>query len=333
MISNAPSHNEQLAHGYRNHRSNSWKKFGPQAVFCFYMTLLIAGFGVCIDAYGFQVSHQGFTVANFLRNHGGPSNATHAPNSTMETSPGGGLTGIIRNGTIPDDFPHNYLNKHHILWLYILVFGQIPTFLASFYGVVYLTNILNHHALNQAMLRMYRHHTTAKDSILLEYITGSPFRTALQAWKAGHWKLFYLAVLQIVSNGFPITVGTIISSASNNGEELHFTISATALTVTFIYLTLYILSMPWYFPTRQTMLVHPHWNIAHLMSLCFASHLVRYPEFNTAGRNMDESYFKSNIITARRYYGYGTYVSESGRRHTGFDDSEFVARLSDDPRP
>lgn len=302
-----PSKVTHSFNAFERHVDNRWP--ATHLLFVFYTMCLGVGLSLCAIAYHRKLPQSGFTLTNFLYNGTSPDNTTGILSNSTESY----------NSTYPYAILHDGFNNHTDLWVYILALRAIPTAVASSYGITYLTFVLNRHAFNKPLYEMYRRAVPAEKSIQLEYYTGSPLNNAKQALESEHWFILYLSVLQMASSWFPIAVGAIISTAANDGARVHFNLSPEAIGATLGFIVIYILTTPFIRPHRHHMLVHPRWNISHLMSLCWASHFLHTPEFDIADKRTTKRHFISRVFITDRLYRYGTYRGVDGNLYEGFD--------------
>jgi len=290
-------------------KSNYWRWPFVMLVY----TLIFTGASACA-AYALYRGYvaSGFVIPNMLscgdQNSSCPSNET----STVATN------GEVWNVPVREWG----IDGEHDLWIYAFLTRSLPTTVASFFGVGYLTYLLTEYARAQTAVEMFSGSATAERSILLQYLGGSIVYIISKAAECEHYKLLYLAVLQLVSSSFPILVGGVFMLIANNGPTITFTISPFAFYAVSTFCLIYAISLPILWRTDKRRLFVPGWSLGHMMSLCWASRFLDFPEMNISRPDMTQSLFHARIVAKEYVMAYGHYRCVEGCLHPGFDAVE-----------
>jgi len=207
----------------------------------------------------------------------------------------------------------------HDLWIYAFLTRVLPALVASAFAMGYLTGLLNSYARAQTLVEMYSGSATAERSILLQYLGGSIVYIISKAAECEHYKLLYIAILQLVSSSFPILVGGVFMLIINNGPTITFIISPLAFYAVSTFCLIYAISLPILWRTDRRRLFFPGWTLGHLMSLCWASRFLDYPEMNISRPDMTQNLFHARIVAKEYIMAYGHYRCVEGCLHPGFD--------------
>lgn len=276
-------------------------------------------FGIYALSHGFV--HSGFDVANMLHCHQGYNDSSCIlQHNETSTSTDGFLN--LHFGTSADQD----------IWIYILLTRALPTVFAGMFAVGYLTSTLNFHAFAQPFSDMFIKPTAAENCALLDYFSGSVLTIITQAAEFDHYKLVYIAILQLLSNAFPILVGALFPTITNNGLLVTFTVSSFAFWSIMIFATIYAVTMIFLWKTDKRKIINPQWNIADLMGMCWNSRFLDEQEFDVSGAGMSKRLFRARVVAAGYRFSYGYYKGQDGYHHPGFDAVEIRGRAVNDVR-
>jgi len=300
---------ELLFPGYRKMAAHRWANPAFYTA-CGITWLSVISLGVYALSQNYVSS--GFSVANILNCKGSNTSDTCAMQRNETYTSANFTASTFQVG--------GSLDGAHDLWLYVFLLRVIPTNFAGSY-VAILNGVVNSYSFAQPFSDMFSKITTAESSVLLDYFSGSMLTIITQAFEFGHYKLLYIAILQLVSNAYPILVAGLFSSITNYGSHVSFAISPFAFWGTMVFSIVYVFTIPVIWRTDKRKLIK-QWNIANLMGLCWASNFADDAEFDASNENMSKRLFRARIVAKEFKFAYGYYKCAKGCYHPGFDAVE-----------
>jgi hypothetical protein len=206
----------------------------------------------------------------------------------------------------------------HDILLYALVFRSLPTLIAGYFAVGFLSIVSVNHCYIQPFVGMHREPGPASQTLLLDYLASSALEVPLKAWDNKHWKLAWFSVLSTISSLFPILVGGIFS-ITNTGKIVMFQFSTPAFALVFAFLAVYCISLPFIWPTNDRLLPRRYYSLADLMAFCYRSHFLWRPDFDISKPEVTQQHLAAKIFLRDDSYLFGVYKGTDGKSHLGFD--------------
>jgi hypothetical protein len=302
------------------HSKNSF--YAPWAVW-FWWSLSLVSIGVCIYAIFRGAINSGFRIANTWGMHlpivHSPNGSYPLTNTTFDPSDTNTpiFTNITFNGVFED--PKNDLV------LYVFVFRNLLVFFASMFAIGFLQVVDIGHRFSQPFANMARSDTSATESLLLNYVWGTPGVVTFDALKNHHWRVAWFSSLNLISPLFPILVAGLFT-ITDTGSWIVFDIHKTSFYFVLAYLVLYTSTLPFAWPGRDRRLPRVFTSIADLMSLCYSSHVLRNPALDISRANVTQRHLDARLFLQEETYRVGLYTGSDHKTHFGFD----TAYLRDD---
>jgi hypothetical protein len=162
----------------------------------------------------------------------------------------------------------------------------------------------------------------AEESILLAYITLSPFQVPLTAWDKGHYKVCIYSTLSTLSPLFPIFVGGLLTVTPNETyDRVNFSFSLSAYIGIVVSLVLYSFLLPMAMPGAYRLLPRQLYSLADLMVMCHESKFMASPHLDITDpdRTPSKEHMEARILLTDDRFLFGLYQGRDGHRHIGFD--------------
>ncbi|KAF2001836.1 hypothetical protein P154DRAFT_533441 [Amniculicola lignicola CBS 123094] len=204
------------------------------------------------------------------------------------------------------------------LVVYILTFRTLPVSLASIFAIGIMGAVDAGHRFSQPFANMFNKHASAEDTILLNYLWGIPVAVTVEALKKKHWKVAWFSLLALLNPFFPILVSGLFT-ITNTGPRIIFKVDNVAFYLVFAYLVVYTLSLPFAWPRWNRRLPRNCYSIADILSLCYASSMVRNPAMDISGENVTQRHLESRIFLQEETYSVGMSTGIDGNVHFGID--------------
>ncbi|OCL11820.1 hypothetical protein AOQ84DRAFT_386557 [Glonium stellatum] len=160
------------------------------------------------------------------------------------------------------------------------------------------------------------------ESILLAYITVSPFQVPLTAWDKGHYKVCIYSTLNTLSPLFPIFVGGLLTvTPDEKYDKVNFSFSLSAYIGIMVSLVLYSILLPAAIPGTYRLLPRQLYSLADLMAMCHESRFMASPHLDITdpSRTPTKEHMEARILLTDDRFLFGEYRGRDGRRHIGFD--------------
>ncbi|KUJ19266.1 uncharacterized protein LY89DRAFT_667247 [Mollisia scopiformis] len=324
--------------------------FRPWAVLVWAIPVL-ASLCLCIYTASSNRVNEGFTVHNTWWSYfpeldtptNTTSNSTTSFNTTLQTN----ITS--QPGDLLLHLPGLNINAANDLVLYIFAFRTIPTVFASYFALTWFSAVDKSTRFSQPFANMYSHPASASETVLLDYLWGPPGIVTINAFQAGHYKVFWFSLLDLLSPIFPILVAGLFT-ITNTGELIVVAIIPVTFYFVLSFLAIYLLTLPFVWPRTNRRLLRWHASIADYVSLFYASRLLNNTRGNGIGAAINEEdgekvekdaldisgkeitsrHLYSKIFLEEKEYSMGFYEGIDGRRHWGLDrvdlaEVEFVS--------
>ncbi|OCL05904.1 hypothetical protein AOQ84DRAFT_390563 [Glonium stellatum] len=284
--------------------------FAPVLLY-FWFVIILASICLCIYTLAAGQVRNGFSLENtWYRSFPHANGTIMAPGQLNITS----TTPFDNIGSFAPDPAHDLI-------LYILVFRSLPTFFASFFAVGFMNSIDQSHRLSQPFANMFAGPATASSSILLDYLWGIPGAVTISALQASHYDVALFSAINMLSPAFPILVGGLFT-ITNTGTTIRFTYDMFSFSLVFAYLLVYLFTLPFAWPRQNRRLLRFQYSIADLMSMCYASVLLRDPALDLGRQDMRKEYLRARLVKQEEEgvrYTTGLYTGVDGEMHFGFD--------------
>lgn len=278
--------------------------FAPWTVL-FWTPFVLGCLALCIYVSASGAVKRGFNIPThaFSTNSSLPRN----PYTFNLTSTGGDI--IITN----------FDPGNGILWA-LFIFRTLLVILSSYLALTWLGWVDESVRFSQPFANMYNKVASAEDSILLDYLWGMPGLTTIKAFNAGHYKVAWYSLLNLISPAFPVLVSGLFI-ITNTGIRIYFKITPLTFYAVSAYFILYAVSVPFAWPGRSRRLMRYHDSIADYVSLFYASYLLHDPESKLdISRSSDtKRHLESRVFLEEKKYRVGIYNGVDGRPHFGLD--------------
>lgn len=124
---------------------------------------------------------------------------------------------------------------------------------------------------------------SARTYLLVEYVYDLPLVVTAKALRNKHWKVAWFSVLRLTSILAPVFAGAIFTVRLNGESRVILTMATLPLVGILVLLVIWLLSIPFIWPTAKRRLSCPLNSLGQLFALCYASMLldldaVNYPE-------------------------------------------------------
>jgi hypothetical protein len=297
----------------------------------FFWIVPIVG-GICLCIYTSSSSHVNkvFSVHNTWWsyvdldspsfNTTTPTNSSSNPfNVTLQTN----ITS--QPGDLLLHLPGLNFNPANDLVLYIFVFRSIPTIFSSYFALNWLSAVDRSMRFSQPFANMHKRPASATDSILLSYLWGTPGVVTIDALTAGHYKVFWFSLLDLVSPVFPILVAGLFT-ITNTGENILLQIIPVTFYFVLSILIIYLCTLPFIWPGLNRRSLRYHVSVADYASLFYASRLLNDRSensvFDISAKEVTSRHLYSRVFLEENMYKVGFYVGVDSKWHWGIEKVE-----------
>ncbi|KAK5695194.1 hypothetical protein LTR97_008700 [Elasticomyces elasticus] len=178
-----------------------------------------------------------------------------------------------------------------------------------------------HFRYRQRLYNMSRGPCSADDSILLGYLTMSPFEVTAEAFKRSHWKVFYFSILNAVWTVLlvvPVSTLTLVYTKTQDREVIgRFAISFYVGSMIIICVLIVSYGFAWPWKRRRA----PRWrtSLLDMWTLFRKSHLCKLPEFGRCTPDWGPEHLAAAVQLNYDKYLMGVCHGEGGTKRLGFD--------------
>ncbi|KAI9776330.1 MAG: hypothetical protein M1839_000410 [Geoglossum umbratile] len=157
---------------------------------------------------------------------------------------------------------------------------------------------------------------TARDSMLLDYISPDLASCIVAAAGAGHYKIILGTILATLCNSVYLVVGRVFAFGEGEASGYTVNIQLRNFYAAFSIMIIYCISIWILRPRGVTRTCRRIFTLMDFVSLVHKSHILQCPEFWLQAGSDTEEHMKSQVTLANRLYRFGVY--------TGMDEQEYV---------
>ncbi|EXJ68559.1 uncharacterized protein A1O5_08353 [Cladophialophora psammophila CBS 110553] len=206
------------------------------------------------------------------------------------------------------------------LVVYALLFRSAPVYLAGVFTATIVEWVDLNMRFMQPFINMFGKAGPAADTVLLAYITTSPFQVPITAIEKGHYKVAAFSILNSLSPLFPIFIGGLLQ-LEDQGGKVFFGFSLSAYIGIMVFLSAWSVAMPFAYPIQKRLLPRQCYSMADLMAMCHKSYFLQRDYLDIADRRRTPSkdIMEARILIEGDRFLFGHYTDDEDRRHIGFD--------------
>lgn len=206
------------------------------------------------------------------------------------------------------------------------IFGAIPVLLIG--TVPYYMALLDPiHRFMQPLYNMSRRETDAGESILLEYLSRTPFAVVKDAFDKGYWKVCVFSILGSTPEfwvllPYGIVTITSVPLRQEGGEVFSVVIcefSIAAFTATSVFLLACLFLLICSLPFEKRRIPRPHMTLLDLWAMCHNSRINSTQAMIECSSEHDKDRLYSVVRLWRHKYLLGLCKSSDGKERLGFD--------------
>ncbi|KAK5713518.1 hypothetical protein LTR15_011218 [Elasticomyces elasticus] len=173
----------------------------------------------------------------------------------------------------------------------------------------------------QPLYNMSRGPCSADDSILLGYLTMSPFEVTAEAFKRGHWKVFYFSILSAIWNVLllvPVSTLTLVYTETQDREVIgRFALSFYVGSMLIVCILIVSYGFAW--PGIRRRAPRRRTSLLDMWALFRESHLCKLPVFGRCTPEWGPEQLAGAIQLDYDKYLMGVCHGEEGTKRLGFD--------------